>query len=414
MGIVRTWRILVLGCLVVGGAFAADDEECLECHDDPDLVREGDWRTGTSVYVDPETGNDSVKEGRDCVECHIQATTDNDERLDPSACADCHEEAAEALTGSLHGQARARGVDDVPGCVDCHGGHDVRYVDDPESPAHRTRVPLTCAVCHASPAFNERRPLSRTSPLAAYEKSVHYEALLGEEEGATCTDCHEYHALYRANDPRSAIHDQRLPATCGRCHGTIQQLFEASIHGRSLAAGQMDAPDCADCHGEHEIRGPDDPASTVSPSRVSKTTCSWCHESERIVKRYGLSSQRQASYEDSYHGLADRAGSTVVANCASCHGVHNILPSSDPLSDIHADNLPETCGQAARKVRRRRLRGRQNPPLQSARRRTGRGRRAASACVPGNRAASPTGRRCPRHIPGTGGSRWSDVDRKRR
>ena len=40
MGIVRTWRILVLGCLVVGGAFAADDEECLECHDDPDLVRE--------------------------------------------------------------------------------------------------------------------------------------------------------------------------------------------------------------------------------------------------------------------------------------------------------------------------------------------------------------------------------------
>jgi cytochrome b subunit of formate dehydrogenase len=34
----------------------------------------------------------------------------------------------------------------------------------------------------------------------------------------------------------------------------------------------------------------------------------------------------------------------VAANCASCHGVHNILPSRDPRSTIHKDNLPLTCG----------------------------------------------------------------------
>ena len=34
-----------------------------------------------------------------------------------------------------------------------------------------------------------------------------------------------------------------------------------------------------------------------------------------------------------------------MANCASCHGVHNILPSSDPKSTINPKNLPATCGK---------------------------------------------------------------------
>jgi len=50
------------------------------------------------------------------------------------------------------------------------------------------------------------------------------------------------------------------------------------------------------------------------------------------------------SYEDSYHGLIDKYDSTVTANCASCHGIHDILPSSDPTSSINPVNLPKTCG----------------------------------------------------------------------
>jgi len=34
-----------------------------------------------------------------------------------------------------------------------------------------------------------------------------------------------------------------------------------------------------------------------------------------------------------------------VANCASCHGVHNILPSTDLRSTINRSNLVATCGQ---------------------------------------------------------------------
>ena len=48
-----------------------------------------------------------------------------------------------------------------------------------------------------------------------------------------------------------------------------------------------------------------------------------------------------SSYLASYHGMASKVGSNTVANCASCHGVHNILPSSDPRSTINSRQLGE-------------------------------------------------------------------------
>ena len=39
------------------------------------------------------------------------------------------------------------------------------------------------------------------------------------------------------------------------------------------------------------------------------------------------------------------AYSRCVANCASCHGEHQVLPSSDPRSAIHPDRLSKTCGK---------------------------------------------------------------------
>ena len=51
------------------------------------------------------------------------------------------------------------------------------------------------------------------------------------------------------------------------------------------------------------------------------------------------------TYLESYHGLASRFGDTTVANCSSCHGAHDILPSSDPNSSVHQKNLPQTCGK---------------------------------------------------------------------
>jgi len=107
----------------------------------------------------------------------------------------------------------------------------------------------------------------------------------------------------------------------------------------------MDAPVCTDCHEEHTIQSPKDPSSSVYPTVVAEKTCGQCHASEKITSKYTLPPDRLKTYFESYHGLAGKYGTTTVANCASCHGAHDILPSSDPNSSVHRENLPKTCGQ---------------------------------------------------------------------
>jgi cytochrome b subunit of formate dehydrogenase len=63
-----------------------------------------------------------------------------------------------------------------------------------------------------------------------------------------------------------------------------------------------------------------------------------------LSEKFGLKATQVAAFEDSFHGLASRSGDATVANCASCHGVHDILPSSDERSHIHPSNLAATCG----------------------------------------------------------------------
>lgn len=54
---------------------------------------------------------------------------------------------------------------------------------------------------------------------------------------------------------------------------------------------------------------------------------------------------RGKTYFASYHGIANLKGDVSVANCASCHGSHNIRRSSDPESTVNAANIPKTCGK---------------------------------------------------------------------
>jgi hypothetical protein len=70
-----------------------------------------------------------------------------------------------------------------------------------------------------------------------------------------------------------------------------------------------------------------------------------CHASERLNTKYNLPADRVRTFFDSYHGLANAYGSTLAANCASCHGYHKILPSTDTNSTIHANQLVATCGK---------------------------------------------------------------------
>ena len=79
--------------------------------------------------------------------------------------------------------------------------------------------------------------------------------------------------------------------------------------------------------------------------RHIRETCARCHGDLRLASKFGLPLDRVVSFDASYHGLAAKAGAQTVANCASCHGVHDILPSADPKSRVNPENLAATCEQ---------------------------------------------------------------------
>jgi hypothetical protein len=120
--------------------------------------------------------------------------------------------------------------------------------------------------------------------------------------------------------------------------------YRESIHWRAFSGGKRDSAVCTDCHGEHTIRAHESPESSTYISRVPET-CSRCHASVAVVGKYGIKTEQVATYGRSFHGIAIKYGGKTVANCASCHGVHDIRPSDDPKSAVNIDNIPKTCGK---------------------------------------------------------------------
>jgi cytochrome b subunit of formate dehydrogenase len=124
----------------------------------------------------------------------------------------------------------------------------------------------------------------------------------------------------------------------------VDQTYRRSVHGQAVKAGVRDAPVCTDCHGEHTIQAVKLATSRVSPANIPDT-CGQCHAAQRIITQYRLPPNVFSTYVQSFHGLAMQGGNVIAASCASCHGVHDILPSADARSMINNQNLPQTCGK---------------------------------------------------------------------
>ena len=228
-------------------------------------------------------------------------------------CSSCHDQAAK-LTKSAHASLA---------CETCHTGYNPNT-----HPAGIVKP--DCTSCHAEQGSD-------------YALGVHGQARKkGNDSAPDCGTCHG--GAHELLHPSSPAFRTAAPDTCGMCHSDVADQYRASVHGKAVARGVTQAPICNDCHGEHKIIKPENAASTVNGAHI-RETCGNCHGDVRLSRKFGLPSDRIISFDSSYHGLAAKAGSQSVANCASCHGVHNILPSSDPKSTINARNLPATCGK---------------------------------------------------------------------
>lgn len=132
---------------------------------------------------------------------------------------------------------------------------------------------------------------------------------------------------------------------CGKCHTGILTEYKKSIHGELLlGSNNIDAPACTDCHGVHVIAQADKPEAKVYSKNIPKT-CAACHSVGTLMQKYGIKTEQVSTYRDTYHGKANLFGQLQVANCSSCHGIHNIKSTTDKESQVYKDNLPKTCGK---------------------------------------------------------------------
>jgi cytochrome b subunit of formate dehydrogenase len=400
--------ILVMGVFlfVFGTSFAQTNEDCLMCHDDDSFTMEKNGKE-IPIYVSESKFSSSKHSKLKCISCHSNFDPESiphSENLTPKACGDCHQK--QIVKHLFHPKILKATGNDKAKDVNCLSCHDNHYPQDPNAKGSKwstENIPNSCGECHSEmkeqylasehfSAFKEgmlgaptclschKNPIARvhlnedsvtvkisqeklclschldspevrarTTPTAGfitmYEKSVHGSALnSGNSKAANCVNCHGSHEVLKSTSSDSKTSKLNIPSTCGQCHKEISKEYIESVHGVALLNGVNEAPACTDCHGEHNILKHNDPKSPVAFQNLSREICSPCHSSLKLSTKYGIVSDRFETFSDSYHGLAIEGGSVAVANCASCHGAHNIKPSSDSTSTIYKDNIVKTCG----------------------------------------------------------------------
>lgn len=292
------------------------------------------------------SGSDKSKMCKDCHGTHDVVAVSKSRFASSNvmeSCGTCHGGEAKKFLASAHGQAVSEGKKDAPKCIDCHSQNVPLVKSKTDTALVKLAQEKMCIACHS-------KQENHTGPTAtfvlAYEQSVHGVALKdGNGKAANCVDCHGSHDMLKASDANSKVNKKNIPNTCASCHTQEVNAYKKGIHGEAFAAGNASAPVCTDCHGEHKILAPKNPDSPVSSLHISEQVCSPCHSSVKLSEKFGLPTGRSKSFFDSYHGLAVKAGSKEAANCASCHGFHDILPSSDPNSQVSKANLAVTCGK---------------------------------------------------------------------
>ncbi|HLA41375.1 MAG TPA: hypothetical protein VJ417_15340 [Candidatus Glassbacteria bacterium] len=199
-----------------------------------------------------------------------------------------------------------------------------------------------CLVCHGDPDLKKVNDAGEEVSLCV-DKEIYKGTAHGE---FTCVDCHA--DLFGAEGG----HDIPVqPVNCSTCHGDVAEIYSNSIHGQLLTLGDTDVPDCASCHGHHDIYSPKDERSSVNKFNLMYT-CAKCHQNTGLqIKRGFARPDALPQFYESVHakGLI-RDGLIVAPSCNDCHGTHDIQNASNPRSPIHRRNVYHTCGKCHTKV----------------------------------------------------------------
>jgi cytochrome b subunit of formate dehydrogenase len=313
-------------------------EDCMECHNDKTLAKTNAAGVAISLFLDAARFTNSVHRTNLCKSCHTDLTAkhpDDNVAAKPVDCAICHTNQSEIYKGSIHGVSRRMGASAAASCQDCHGHHDIMPVKQADSPVFKMNLPQTCARCHTNANVTAEYKMKYPQVGGQYLDSIHGRALLkmGLIVAPSCNDCHGVHDIKRSVDRSSPINHANVAKTCGKCHVSVEKIYNNSVHGQLLAKGDPKGPVCTDCHSAHEI----EPPVNGHFKMASDQRCGRCHE------------DRLTHYRDTYHGKAMALGkpnvAADVAACFDCHGHHDVLPPSNPKSHLSRSNIVATCRQ---------------------------------------------------------------------
>ena len=407
LGLRFLFAVLVLGLLcVTQNVKAMTDEDCLDCHTDPDLTAEVDGKT-ISLTVDEEKYKASIHADNGCVSCHEEADVDEPPHPFPMAkpnCGNCHDKIDKVYENSLHGKAYAKKDPFAPYCTGCHGIHDILPSSNKNSRTYVLNIPFTCGRCHKEgSAMTKTHDIPKKNILENYSMSIHGEGLFrkGLTVTAVCSSCHTAHNILPPTDPNSTISRLNVVKTCMKCHANIEVAHTKIVRGELWEKEPHKVPACVECHSPHKARrvlyedslndkfclnchaNPDlkvikangeERSLYVDVNKFEHSihkekgiACAKCHvnmdhEKNPVCKDSGkvdcsiCHAEQVAKYNKSTHGMLLAKKDKNAPDCTDCHGTHDIMKRSDPNSPIFARNVPDLCGKCHREGHKAALR----------------------------------------------------------
>jgi predicted CXXCH cytochrome family protein len=392
-------KIALLAFMVLSGVSrlsAQTNDDCLTCHNDPELTKE---RAGkkVSLYIKPNAVENSVHKAVLCAACHKDAAVadfPHPETLKPVDCGLCHADAKDKFYRGIHGQAFLANEKYAPTCKECHGSHDILKSDLPKSRTYKMNIPILCGSCH-----KEGAPVARAynigehNILENYSEGIHGIGLYkkGLIVSATCNDCHGNHLILPHTNVTSTTAPTSIAATCMKCHARIEDVHTKVINKELWESKPGAIPACTSCHPPHKVELKNLIAG------IADNTCLKCHdkkETHKLVDNKEVSlkvdvmelagsshksitcvkchsdvtanlqrpcstsgkvdcSNCHANESDIYftsgHGQAYFSKKPNAPYCTDCHGGHGVKPKTDESSPVFRSSIPKLCGECHRK-----------------------------------------------------------------
>ncbi|MEO0301342.1 MAG: multiheme c-type cytochrome [candidate division WOR-3 bacterium] len=238
-------------------------------------------------------------------------------QIDSTGCFLCHSEIRLNYTKSIHYYENVY-------CSDCHGGNekslDIKkaHSGNFKGKFSKKEILNLCSKCHSS--AEKMAPYGITfDQFELYMLSAHGKSLNKKNNIPVCSDCHNYHNVYKANDINSPVNKSKVSYLCGNCHKKEFEEYSKSIHFEYVRRGIKDSPTCPDCHGSHGAYPPG--------FRDIDKICGKCHEN---VRANFLKSPHYKVFVE-----------IKIKECEVCHGNHNIVKADLTTWDKSCINCHE-------------------------------------------------------------------------